>query len=176
LTVYDLAGARPPLVFRRARADDAGFLSDLAGEAFDTYGDYRAVLASWASDPYVEVTLAVLDGERAGAAFLVFIRPGEAPHTRIADLLALGVVASLRGRGLGRALLDRMVRRSGAAARLLGVEALRLTVAESNVAGRHLFETAGFRYYEGEGSYPNGQKALHMRLPLTARGRRGPLL
>ena len=122
------------LVLRRARPEDADFLAELAGEAFATYGDYRPLIAAWADDPSVEVTLAESDGARAGFAILSFLRPGEAPHTKVGDLLALAV-------------------------------------AEGNTAARSLFEAAGFAYRDAEGSYPRGQKALHMSLDLPARAR-----
>jgi ribosomal protein S18 acetylase RimI-like enzyme len=153
-------------VLRAARPEDAEFLAELAGEAFATYGDYRPYLAALAASPEVVVTLAEHDGAPAGASFLVFVRPDEAPHTEVADLLALAVVARFRGRGIGRALVAHVVARAREAARHHGISALRLTVAEGNAAGRRLFESAGFAYQGAEGSYPRGQTALHMSLDL----------
>lgn len=126
-------------------------------------------MAEWAASPDVEVTLAEHDGAPAGAAYLAFLRPGEAPHTRVGDLLGLAVAAAFRGKGLGRALLDHVVARAREVARRHGVHALRLVVAEVNAPARRLFESAGFQYVEGEGAYPRGQKALHMSLPLSPR-------
>lgn len=160
-------------VLRRARPEDADFLAELAGEAFAAYGDYRPLVAAWAADPHVEVTLAEHHGARAGAAFLVFLRPGEAPDTKVADLLALAVAAPLRGRGIGRALVAHVVARARDVARRHGISAVRLAVAEGNAAARRLFESAGFAYQDAEGSYPRGQKALHMTLDLRARPRGG---
>jgi ribosomal protein S18 acetylase RimI-like enzyme len=130
------------------------------------------VVAAWAADPHVEVTLAEHEGAPAGAAFLVFLRPGEAPDTKVADLLALAVAASFRGRGFGRALLDHVVARANDVARRHGIHALRLTVAEGNGPARRLFESAGLRYDDAVGSYPEGQRALHMSLVLRG-GRDG---
>jgi ribosomal-protein-alanine N-acetyltransferase len=155
-------------VLRRARPEDAAFLDELTGEAFDAYGDYRWLVEAWAADPEVEVTVAEHDGTPAGAAFLAF--PGEAPETKVGDLLALAVAPPHRGRGIGRALLAHVVARARDEARRHGISTLRLAVAESNAAARQLFESVGFAYYKAEGSYPRGQKALHMSLPL--RGRR----
>ena len=176
MTAPPLEGAGSRLVFRPARADDARFLAELAGEAFGTYGDYEAVVAAWAADRFVEATIAVHDAARAGAAFLVFLRPGEAPDTRVGDLLALAVAARFRGRGLGRALLAHVVERARDVSRRHGIDALRLAVAEGNAVARRLFESAGFSYYEAEGSYPNGQRALHMRLSLPPGGPGGRLI
>ena len=157
-------------VLRRAGRGDAAFLSNLAMEAFATYGDYRGLVEAWAADPNVEVTLAEHDGAPAGAAFLAFLRPGEAPGTKVADLLALAVAGPLRGRGIGRALVAHVMARARDVARRHDISELRLAVAETNAAARSLFESAGFAYQDAEGSYARGQKALHMSLPL--RGRR----
>ena len=151
---------------RRARAEDAPFLADLAAEAFGRYGDYRPLVAAWAADPHVEVTLAEHQGAPVGAAFLLFLRPGEAPHTKVADLLALAVAAAFRGQGFGKALLAHVVDRARAVARRHGIAALRLTVAEDNGPARRLFESAGLRYDDAVGAYPKGQRALHMSLAL----------
>ena len=164
------------LLFRRGRADDAPFLAELAGEAFGVYGDYAPVVAAWAVDPFVETTIAEQAGAPAAAAFLVFLKPAEAPHTRVGDLLGLAVAAPFRGRGLGSALLAHVVARARHVAARHDIEAVRLAVAEGNAPARRLFESAGFVYYEALGSYPNGQKALHMRLPLPRGGRRGRLI
>jgi ribosomal protein S18 acetylase RimI-like enzyme len=130
------------------------------------------LVAAWAADPHIEATLVEHDGAPAGAAFLVFMRPGEAPETKVAELLALAVAAPFRGRGLGRALLAHVVARARGMSRRHGIAALRLAVAEGNATARRLFESAGFRYHEAaEGAYPRGQKALHMALPLRPRGR-----
>jgi ribosomal protein S18 acetylase RimI-like enzyme len=163
-------GRGPRLAFRAARAADTSFLADLAREAFRPYGDYTPVIEAWAADPRVEVTIAEQDKAPVGAAFLVFVQLREDPDTKVADLIALAVAAPFRGRGLGAALLGHVVDRARDVARRHGVPALRLTVAEGNTSARRLFEAAGFRYDQAEGSYPGGQKALHMSLPLPARG------
>ena len=163
-------GTGPRRAFRAARAADTSFLADLAREAFRPYGDYAPVVEAWAADPRVEVTIAEQDKAPVGAAFLVFLRPSESPDTPVADLIGLAIAAPFRGRGLGAALLGHVVDRAQAVARRHGIPVLRLTVAEGNAPARRLFESVGFRYDPAEGSYPGGQKALHMSLPLPARG------
>jgi ribosomal protein S18 acetylase RimI-like enzyme len=158
------------LTFRAARGADTSFLADLAREAFAPYGDYAPVVEEWAAHPYVKVTIAEQDGGRVGAAFLLFLRPREAPDTAVADLLALAVAAPWRGRGFGAVLLRHVIERAREAAPRHRARTLRLTVAETNTNARRLFESAGFRYDREEGSYPGGQKALHMSLPLGAGG------
>ena len=153
-------------VLRPARTADAPFLAELADEAFGVYGDYVPMVSAWAADPNVETTVALYEDAPAGAAFLAFLKPGEAPHTPVGDLLGLAVAPAFRGRGLGGALLAHVIARARAVSRRHHVPWLRLAVAEGNTAARHLFEGAGFVYYEAEGSYPRGQIALHMRLRL----------
>ena len=156
------------LSFRRARAGDLPFLVDLADEAFRPYGDYVPEVEAWAADPCVEITIAEQDDARVGAAFLRLLRPDRAPDRPTADLIGLAVAESFRGRGLGAALLRHIVDDVRDVARRHAIAALRLTVAESNVSARRLFEKAGFRYDRaaGKGSYPGGQKALRMSLSL----------
>ena len=165
-----MSGPAPPRrvapVLRPARTTDAPFLAELAAEAFGLYGDYVPIVSAWAADPHVETSVGLCDGVPAGAAFLAFLKPGEDPRTPVGDLLGLAVAAAFRGRGLGGALLSHVIARARHVSRRHHVLWLRLAVAESNAAARHLFEGAGFAYYEAEGSYPRGQKALHMRLPL----------
>lgn len=67
-----------------------------------------------------------------------------------AELANLAVAPSLRGQGIGAALLDR----SMSDARLLGCTVMHLEVRESNAAARALYESRGFgmvgrrkRYY-----------------------------
>jgi len=120
-------------VLRRARPEDAGFLAELAGEAFAAYGDYRQLVVAWAADSQVEVTVAEHDGAPAGAAFLAFLRP---PEPEVLDLLALAVAAPHRRHGIGRALVAHVVARARDEARRRRISALRLAVAETNAAAR----------------------------------------
>jgi ribosomal protein S18 acetylase RimI-like enzyme len=158
------------LTFRAARAGDLPFLVGLAHEAFGPYGDYVPKVEDWAADPCVETTIAEQNGTRVGAAFLLLFRPDAAPDRPIADLVGLAVAPSFRGRGFGAALLRHVVDHVRDVARVHPIPALLLTVADSNVSARRLFESEGFQYDREEGSYPEGQKALHMSLPLLAGG------
>ena len=46
------------------------------------------------------------------------------------------------------------------------ISALRLTVAETNVAAQRLYARAGFHVVDGSASYDRGQRALRMVRPL----------
>jgi ribosomal protein S18 acetylase RimI-like enzyme len=151
---------------RAGLAPDLGFLSELAREAFEHFGDYDRLLPEWARTPGIELTVAEEDGQRVGLTLLGFFEdpPRKVP---VADLLAIAVAGPYRRRGVGRQLLLAAVKRARELARVNVVGALRLTVAEGNAAARRLFESAGFAYVpEHEGLYPKGQRALRMELPL----------
>jgi ribosomal protein S18 acetylase RimI-like enzyme len=88
--------------------------------------------------PAVSVQVARLRGDFAGAYYLKPNFPGRAAHIANAAYL---VVAELRGRGLGEAV----VRHSLTEGRRLGFDAIMFNlVFESNPAG-HLYERLGFR-------------------------------
>ena len=57
------------------------------------------------------------------------------------------VAPRARGRGLGRALLEAAI---GHARQWPGVEQLHLSVSDTGVAAKHLYETAGFRSWGRE--------------------------
>ena len=151
---------------RPGLASDLGFLSQLAREAFEHYGDYDRLLPEWARTPGIELTVAEEDGQRVGLTLLGFFEQRPRPAA-VADLLAIAVAATHRRRGVGRLLLQAAIKRARELARVNVVCALRLTVAETNAGARALFEAAGFGYVpEHEGHYPKGQRALRMELPL----------
>ena len=81
-----------------------------------------------------------------------------------AELLTLAVAPALRGRGLGRALLERA---AGTAAGR-GAVALFLEVAAGNEVARRLYAAAGFdQVGRRAGYYPGGGDALVLRRALT---------
>ena len=155
-----------PVRLRAGRAPDLGFLSELAREAFEDFGDYDRLLPEWARTPGIELTVAEDDGQRVGLTLLGFFDEPARPAP-VADLLAIAVASPWRGRGVGRQLLVAAMKRARELSRVNVVSALRLTVAEGNASARHLFESAGFAYVpEHDGHYPKGQRALRMELPL----------
>ena len=136
------------------REGDAADLDEMMmtmDEAFDAaFGEAwsRAQCLGILGLPGVWLTLARQDNEPVGFALSRII-------FEEAELLLLGVRPSFRGRGIGRALLDRSSAKAGS----LGARRLHLEVREGNRA-RLLYDAAGFTqvgsrkgYYRGE----NGQ-------------------
>lgn len=99
------------------------------------------------------------EGGRAGGYALVLFREGSS----LARLYSTGVAPELRGRGLGRALLQA----AETAAVRRGADCMRLEVRPDNAAALDLYRSAGYRpfgryvaYYEDEAD------ALRMEKPL----------
>lgn len=78
------------------------------------------------------------------------------------QLLAIGVLPELRGRGLGRALLTHLLAHTRAA----GGRRVILEVASRNAAARRLYESAGFSVFNVRRAYyRSGEDALEMECP-----------
>jgi ribosomal protein S18 acetylase RimI-like enzyme len=87
----------------------------------------------------------------------------------IADLLALAVLPSQQRRGIGSKLLTHVIEVAERVAPSSKIDALRLTVAETNTGAQRMYARAGFRVIDGHATYDRGQKALRMARPLTPR-------
>ena len=128
-----------------------------------------AGLAEWTTRTHFQsgfpCLLAIDDDAVIGWANLnPFERPG---HAHLATL-GMGVLAPHRGRGVGDALLARLIAES----RGLGLERLELTVYAENTAAVHLYRKHGFfvegvkrRYKKLDGAYDD---AVMMALFLDA--------
>jgi ribosomal protein S18 acetylase RimI-like enzyme len=85
----------------------------------------------------------------------------------VADLLALAVLPAFQRRGIGGKLLTHVIEVAERVAPSSRIAALRLTVAETNVAAQRLYARAGFRVVDGSATYDRGQRALRMARPLV---------
>ena len=81
-------------------------------------------------------------------------------------LLALAVLPSQRGHGIGSRLLAHVIEVSERVAPTSSITALRLTVAETNTGAQRMYARAGFRMVDGAATYDSGQRALRMARPL----------
>ncbi|HEU4980850.1 MAG TPA: GNAT family N-acetyltransferase [Solirubrobacterales bacterium] len=154
----DVAGVR------RATAEDAKAVARLLYE-FQVEFDEPAPAVGVLAERYEkqlragEVTVLLAGAGPDGFAQLRF-RPwvySDGLHSYLEELY---VVPSLRGRGLGRALLEAAME----AARSEGATQMELGTSESDVAARALYEGAGFTNREGS---PDGPVMLFYERELT---------
>lgn len=156
-------------MIRRSVPLDHDWIRDLAAEVYGQLGDYGRIIPAWLIHPGV---LAYVDQEDAGAPSAVrrgffllgFYEPPEiAPGQFVADLLAIAVAPRYQRRGIGRALLEYAVETAASVTGNGVVSQIRLTVADTNLAGQRLFTSCGFRVLdENHGSYDGGQRAIRM--------------
>jgi ribosomal protein S18 acetylase RimI-like enzyme len=142
------------LVIRDAEALDLRSLSVALAYAADWNGvaplspgeamlrpDLQKYLGDWPWPTDLGV-IASIDGRDVGAAWarrLTHDDPGFGWVSDDIPELTIGVDPAMRGRGIGRALLDALTLRVGATA-----PGLSLSVEDGNAAARALYEDAGF--------------------------------
>ncbi|XNY99438.1 GNAT family N-acetyltransferase [Micrococcus luteus] len=149
-----------PPEFYEAELAQSGPLGavDLAGRP--TTRDYRVVVR----DETADVEAGEYPGEIVGYGGIMVA--GD-----VADVLTIGTVAEVQGRGLGAAQLAWMV----AEAAHRGAEALLLEVRASNEPARRLYTRHGFAHiHTRRRYYPGGEDALIMRRTLRAHTRDSP--
>jgi ribosomal protein S18 acetylase RimI-like enzyme len=127
---------------------------DALAEAPDAF---RARLADWQADNDVEArwrgrlsipgsfnVIAVLDDEPVGMASGV-----RTSDDGMAELISMWVAPAARGRGVGEALVHEIERW----AEDIGMQMLRLRVAEGNLAASALYQRSGFRFTGERGDF-----------------------
>jgi ribosomal protein S18 acetylase RimI-like enzyme len=122
------------LSIRRLRGDDAEFVLQLSDAAFSEFSRDPARPTLWMAEHFTGL-LAIRGERRVGFAVV------RVERSRLAELQAIAVIESERGRGVGRALLEAVERR----ARVGGSIGLVLHTAEANLAAIELFLKTGFR-------------------------------
>jgi GNAT superfamily N-acetyltransferase len=142
------------LVIREAGPEDLPFLREMLYEASFAMEEPKpprdaieqAQIIRYISDwgrPGDRALLAEVDRRAAGAAWYRLF-PETDPGYGFVDArtpeLSMAVAPRERGRGVGRALLERLVDQASRD----GFDALSLSVARSNVAARRLYESCGF--------------------------------
>jgi ribosomal protein S18 acetylase RimI-like enzyme len=150
--------------------EEAGRVTRLAYEEFgaESWGDYARRLADVADR--AERTLVLVaeeDGRILGTTTLELdariegghprdpLRPGEA-HVRM-----LGVHPEARGRGIGRALMERSLEE----ARAQGKRSVTLNTTGDMVAARRMYESMGFRRLPDQ-VWPDGFRLMAYELSL----------
>jgi ribosomal protein S18 acetylase RimI-like enzyme len=87
-----------------------------------------------------ELLIAEQDGVRAGFLLLLYDIPDEVTMAQQAFIAYMAVEPAVRGRGVGRALLDT----AEAQARAAGLPHMSLMVTEENAPARALYDNAGY--------------------------------
>lgn len=149
-------------MIREAAVDDGEFMADMLVEAVNWSPRWkprsrRRVLSAAATGRYIAGwprgtdlgVVAEADGAPVGAAWLRFFTADEHGYGFVApDVpeLTIGVAASWRGRGAGRALLRAIAARAAAA----GITRISLNVERKNFA-RDLYLAEGYQVFDATG-------------------------
>ncbi|HSR10131.1 MAG TPA: GNAT family N-acetyltransferase, partial [Thermodesulfobacteriota bacterium] len=128
------------LSFRTAGEGDREFVRSVSAAVFSIYGDYEETLPRWLLDPWVVTVIAEEGGEPAGFAMLQF-GPRGIWENSLGELLAIAVNPDRQGEGVGKALLNCVED----LARHSLLKRIQLHTAETNTAGRALFQSMGYR-------------------------------
>jgi ribosomal protein S18 acetylase RimI-like enzyme len=161
LHIPDAQGYRA-LRLRALRDDPAAYLTSAEEYEARTLADSAARLSP---TPNRFTLGAFVDGELRGMTTLV---RSESPKQRHrAEVFAVYVAPEMRGLGLGRALLDELIRQARSMPEL---DVLNLSVTESQTAARRLYERLGFTVWgvEQDALRENGAPlaSLHLSLRL----------
>jgi ribosomal protein S18 acetylase RimI-like enzyme len=152
-------GRGPGVVVRTGGAQDIRFLRDMLHHAYYWKerkpdagpGPVQLYLKAWGR-PGDTVVVGLVDGFPVGAAWYRLFRsakPGYGFVDERTPELAIAVVPNARGKGVGSAMLDRLLDR----ARDEGHGSVSLSVDKKNTAAVHVYEQHGFeRLAESEDS------------------------
>lgn len=142
---------------RRATSADAAGVARLLHDFNTEYEEPTpgvAALTKYAARLLEEGEItALLGGEGPDAIALLRFRPSVWTGQPEAHLQELYVAPALRGRGIGRALLEATFE----AARAAGATGIDLNTGETDTAARALYESSGFTNREGS---PDGPSML----------------
>lgn len=156
----------PAIHIRRGGPADARLVREVAIQVFSHLGDYGRILPTWLEHEGVLTHVAEELQPGAEPRAVGYTMLGFYPAARdelVADLLAIAVAPPAQGRSVGRRLLEHAIAQVEAAARRLPIRELRLSVADTNLRARRLFQQLQFKLVHGDhGFYDGGQLALHM--------------
>jgi len=144
---------------RRADIGDLDAIMEIESATFVSDAWSREAMAAELTNPNAFYLVARVDGRLDAYAGLL------APnHAEQADIQTIAVVESIRGKGLGRALMNIML----SEARSRGALDVFLEVRADNPGARHLYESLGFEQISVRKKYyqPDGVDAVVMRLAL----------
>ncbi|MEW6328330.1 MAG: N-acetyltransferase [Thermodesulfobacteriota bacterium] len=159
---------------READLADLAFILPLSRDSFSQYGHYELSIAKWFFTPgtYTFVCEREVNGKVCCGfimlALMSEMRRGvqdKQDEETVLEIMAIAVSKEYQRQGIGTELI-RFARQFNQDSTAGGKPMkIRLSVAETNRAGRAFFEKCGFRVIaEAPWRYPAGQKALRMEL------------
>ena len=154
------------MVIRRGGAQDVRFLRDMLHHAYywrerapdEGPGPVALYVKAWGR-PGDTAVIAVERGFPVGAAWFRLFREGRPGYGFVDERtpeLAMAVVPSARGRGVGSALLEALLAR----AREAGYEAISLAVDAANAGAIDLYRRHGFEVHRDQGDTLTMRAAL----------------
>jgi ribosomal protein S18 acetylase RimI-like enzyme len=152
---------------READLTDLPFILPLSRDSFSPYGHYDLSIARWFLTP--GTCTFVCEKEANGkvcCGFIMFaLMRDEQDGETVLEIMAIAVSKEYRRQRIGSELI-KFVKQFSEGSTAGGKRMkIRLSVAETNPAGRFFFEKCGFRVVvEAPWLYPAGQKALRMEL------------
>lgn len=159
-----MGGTIAELALRPRQKDDDAFLDTLSARVFAAYStNPRVVTRSIVDEEGAETVIAEMGRTRVGFVVVRFeaLARDFGPWTKpvLGRIDAIAVRPDAQGRGIGRALLDRVEEMAHARS----ARSLSLMTAETNLRARRLFEAQGFRrFFRIERAYINEQRAVAM--------------
>jgi [ribosomal protein S18]-alanine N-acetyltransferase len=149
-----------PIAVQPYAPADADFVRALAEEAFSEYDGTAERAGSHTVAMARAARTLVAESANRRLGFVTLVVDGEAAH-----IVAIAVVPSVRGRGVGA----RLLRDGERLARVLGARVVALETGEANLAALDMFIRAGYRV---DGRIPRyyrtGYDALTLRRSLVA--------
>jgi ribosomal protein S18 acetylase RimI-like enzyme len=149
-----------------ARPEDVAQVGKISEAAFEDYGEYGKIVAKFFTSQGVTTYVARVGTEVVGfimLGFLPWTGSAEEGNPWISDLLAIAVVPEQRRRGIGDALMQRMLQLVEEMSEWRDVKEIQLTCAEENRAALDFFKKYGFEVIDPRhGSYSGGQPALRL--------------
>jgi len=156
-----------------------GLPEDLAGveavsqQAFADYGDYAGLVGKFYATQGVHSFVA-REGQRLVGFVLLGFMPwtgGEPDDERdwwIGEVLAIAVAEGQRGRGAGRALMERALALVAEMGEWRDLKEIQLTCAAGNQPALDFFARYGFQVADrNQGTYSSGQAAWRLARPLA---------
>lgn len=108
------------------------------------------------------IMVAEIDGEVCGCGAVLPAHTQPIPGKHYAEIVKMAARADMRGKGIGRAILMRLIEE----ARIMGADGIWLETSNRLAAAQHLYRSAGFRDLEEEEFWPTPYGRCNAQLVL----------